>query len=66
MRGWLNDVNPTSHRVQIGDVMRAGTVGEVIEIAMRNLPSATMWLVTMAYSHMPLVMGQDCIKSIQT
>ena len=31
MRGWLNDAKSYIEPVQIGDVMRAGTVGEVIE-----------------------------------
>ena len=31
MRGWLNDVKSYLPPVQIGDVMRAGTVGQVIE-----------------------------------
>jgi len=31
MRGWLNDTKSYIEPVQIGDVMRAGTVGEVIE-----------------------------------
>jgi NADPH-dependent curcumin reductase CurA len=31
MRGWLNDAKSYIEPVQIGDVMRAGTVGEVVE-----------------------------------
>ena len=31
MRGWLNDAKSYIEPVQVGDVMRAGTVGEVIE-----------------------------------
>ena len=31
MRGWLNDGKSYIEPVQIGEVMRAGTVGEVIE-----------------------------------
>lgn len=31
MRGWLNDVKSYVEPVQIGDVMRAGTVGKVVE-----------------------------------
>ena len=31
MRGWLNDVKSYIEPVQIGDVMRAGTIGEVIQ-----------------------------------
>ncbi|MFC4699239.1 NADP-dependent oxidoreductase [Glaciecola siphonariae] len=31
MRGWLNDAKSYIEPVQIGDVMRAGTVGQVIE-----------------------------------
>ena len=31
MRGWLNDAKSYIEPVQMGDVMRAGTVGEVIE-----------------------------------
>lgn len=31
MRGWLNDAKSYIEPVQVGDVMRAGTVGEVVE-----------------------------------
>ena len=31
MRGWLNDAKSYIEPVQIGDVMRAGTVGKVLE-----------------------------------
>ncbi|MEQ6121826.1 NADP-dependent oxidoreductase [Reichenbachiella sp. MALMAid0571] len=41
MRGWMNDVKSYIEPVQVGDVMRAGTVGEVIESKNDKLPKGT-------------------------
>ncbi len=38
MRGWLNDVRSYIPPVQIGEVMRAGSVGEVVESNNPNFP----------------------------
>ncbi len=41
MRGWMNDAKSYIEPVQVGDVMRAGTVGEVMESKNGKLPKGT-------------------------
>ena len=41
MRGWMNDGKSYIEPVQIGEVMRAGTVGEVIESSDPNFSACS-------------------------
>lgn len=43
MRGWLRDAKSYIEPVGIGDVMRAGTVGEVVESKKAEMPLGTFW-----------------------
>lgn len=43
MRGWLRDAKSYIEPVGIGDVMRAGTVGEVVESKKAEMPIGSFW-----------------------
>ena len=54
-RGWLNDVPSYIPPVQIGEVMRAGSVGKVIESKNQNFSEDDIVQVLLAGKNMPFL-----------
>lgn len=65
MRGWLNDAKSYIAPVQIGEVMRAGTVGEVIESKHEKFAVGDYVAGHDGVQSYAVSMVQACIKLIQ-
>ncbi len=64
-RGWLNDVKSYVPPVQIGEVMRAGSVGQVIETRDSNFSNGDIVQGTFGWQEYAVVNGSSGIMPIQ-